>query len=52
MKYIKKVSEREMKKKFPGLFAALDNPRDALYCNTCDGLRIFKKGKCTVCGKR
>lgn len=51
MKIIKEVSEEEMRNNFPELFEALDNPDEAMYCNNCDGLRVFENGRCKVCGK-
>jgi len=50
MKIIRKVSQEEMEEKFPDLMEAL-NSSDVMYCNNCDGLRIFKNNKCKACGK-
>lgn len=40
MKQAKYISDEEMNKRFPELMKAVANPKDAMYCNYCDGLRL------------
>lgn len=51
MKITGKLSSEEMEKRNPDLMAALRDP-NAIYCMSCDGLRIHKNLICTVCGER
>lgn len=50
MKNCRKITLQEMRNKFPDLMIALDNPKKSKYCwGMCDGIRIFRKNKCTIC---